>query len=115
MSNAQTRQDIADALSTVAGIHGYAARPSTLSEGDGWPQWRGGVPRRGAVENTWAVLIVVPQADDVTADAFADSHGAALIEALETRDVLAVDSIAPAEIATEGGPIYALMISGRSE
>lgn len=113
MSNAQTRQAIAEAISEVPGIHGYPARPSTLSEGDGWPQWRGGVPHAYAVENTWAVLIVLPQADDVTADSFADSHGAQLLDAL--RLVMFVDSIAPAEIASEAGPMYALLITGRSE
>lgn len=113
MSNAQTRQDIADALSAVAGIHGHLSKPSALNEGDAWPQWRGGVPHAGAVENTWAVLVILPSADDVTADSFADSHGDALIEAL--RPVLYVDSIAPAEIPSGGGFLYALMLSGRSE
>lgn len=113
MSNADTRQAIADALSTVSDINGYPARPNALNEGDGWPQWRGGVPRAGAVENTWAVLVVLPSADDVTADSFADSHGEALLEAL--RPVLYVDSIAPAEITSEAGPILALLLTGRSE
>lgn len=113
MSNAQTRQDIAAALSTVAGIHGHPARPTTLGVGDAWPQWGGGVPHAGALENTWRMLIVLPQADDVTADAFADSHGEALLEALQP--VIAVDQVLPAEIDTEGGKLYALMISGRSE
>lgn len=113
MSNAQTRQAIAEALDDVAGIHGHPARPSALSEGDAWPQWRGGVPHAHAVENTWAVLVVLPQTDDVTADSFADSHGEQLLDAL--RSVLFVDSIAPAEIPTEGGPMYALLFTGRSE
>lgn len=113
MSNAQTRQDIADALSAVAGITGHPSRPAALNEGDGWPQWRGGVPHAGAVENTWAVLVVLPSADEVTADGFADSHGQALLDAL--RPVLSVDSIAPAEITSEAGPILALLITGRSE
>lgn len=113
MSNAQTRQDIAAALSGVAGIHGHPARPTTLSEGDAWPQWRGGTPHAHAVENTWAVLIVLPQSDDVTADSFADSHGEQLLDAL--REVLYVDSIAPATLDTEAGQMYALMLSGRSE
>jgi hypothetical protein len=113
MSNAQTRQDIATALSTVSGITGHPARPTVLSEGDAWPQWRGGVPHAYAVENTWAVLLVMPQADDVTADGYADEHLEALLDAL--RPVMSVDSVAPAEIPTEAGALYALMITGRSE
>lgn len=113
MSNANTRAEIAAALSAVAGITGHTARPSVLNEGDAWPQWRGGVPRAGAVENTWIVLVVMPQADDITADGFADSHGEALLEAL--RPVLFVDSIAPATIDNDAGQMYALMITGRAE
>jgi hypothetical protein len=113
MSNAQTRQDIATALSRVTGINGHPARPTVLNEGDAWPQWRGGTPHAYAIENTWAVLIVLPQADDVTADSFADAHGEALIEAL--RPVMFVDSLVPAEIPSEAGPMYALLLTGRSE
>lgn len=114
MSNAQTRLDIAAALSSVAGVTGHTVRPSTLNEGDAWPQWRGSAHAGGhSYESTWAVLIVLPQADDVTADSFADSHGAALLDAL--RPVLFVDSIAPATIDTEPGQLYALLITGRAE
>lgn len=114
MSRAQTRQAIADALSEVDGITGYPSRPRVMSAGDAWPQWRGGTPRAYAVEDTWAVLIVLPQTDDVTADSFADAHGEALLDAL--RPVIHVDSIAPATIPAEGtSGLYALLITGRSE
>lgn len=113
MTNAQTRQDIAAALSTVAGIVGHTVRPAALNEGDAWPQWRGAVPRAYAVENTWAVLIVLPQTDDITADGFADGHLSALLDAL--RPVIAVDSITPATISGDAGDMYALLITGRSE
>lgn len=112
MSNADTRQAIADALSTVSGVTGYPARPDALNEGDGWPQWRGATPQAYAFENTWAVLVILP-AGEVSADAFADSHGEALVEAL--RPVMFVDQIAPATLDTEAGQMYALMLSGRSE
>lgn len=113
MSRAETRQEIADALSTVAAIQGYPARPDVMSEGDAWPQWRGSVPKAYAREHTWAVLIVLPSADDVSADSFADEYEDALADAL--RPVMTVDSFAPAEISTEAGPLYALLITGRSE
>ena len=114
MSNAQTRTDIAAALSSVAGINGHRVKPSSLNEGDAWPQWRGAVPHAHAVENTWAVLIVTPQDSDITADGFADAVLAGLLDAL--RDVIYVDGIAPATIAAgEQGDLYALMITGRSE
>jgi hypothetical protein len=117
MSNATIRQAIATALSTVTGpfgpVRGHVARPAALNERDAWPQWRGGVPHAGAVESTWAVLIVLPQADDVSADGFADQYGEALLDAL--RPVLFVDSIAPAMIEVESGQMYALLITGRAE
>jgi hypothetical protein len=113
MSNAQTRQDIADALSEVPGINGYPSRPNVMAEGDAWPQWRGSEYAGGhAYINNWVVLVVLPKGD-VSADAFADSHGEQLVDAL--RPVMSVQSTTPAEIASEGGQIYALMLSGRSE
>lgn len=113
MSNADTRQEFATALSTVAGIHGHASKPSTLNEGDAWPQWRGSTPHAGAAENRWAVLIVLPQSDDINADAFIDSHGQALMDAL--RPVMFIDSIDPATIGPDNSPMYALLITGRCE
>jgi hypothetical protein len=114
MSNAQTRQDIADALSEVDGISGHTSKPAALNEGDAWPQWRGAEKAGGRVfTHTWAVLVVMPQTDDITADAYADSHGPALVDAL--RPILYVDSLAPATIPTEAGDMYALLLTGRSE
>ena len=113
MSNASTRQAIATALSTVSGVTGYVQRPAAMKPGDGWPQW-GGSERdagQGFLE-TWRVLIVLP-VDEVSADAFADSHQDALVAAL--RPVLFIDSFAPANFAADGGDVYALLITGRSE
>ncbi len=114
MSNADTRVEIATALSTVAGINGHRVRPSTLNDGDAWPQWRGAIPRAHAYLNTWAIMIVMPQSDDIAADQFADDHLADLLDAL--REVIFVDSIEPAVLnAGQQGDMYALMITGRSE
>jgi len=108
------RQEIAAALDTVAGVHGHTHRPAALNNGDAWPQWRGSEAAGGhSTESTWAVLIALPQTDDITADGFVDSHGAALLEAL--RPVIFVDTIAPAEISTDAGNFYALLITGRAE
>lgn len=114
MSNAATRQAIAAALSTVSGVAGYASRPTAVTSGDAWPQWAGSERdvASGFIES-WVVLVVLPAADEITADSFADDHQAALIAAL--RPVLFVDSFAPARLSTEAGDVYALSISGRSE
>lgn len=114
MTRAQTRQDIADALSEVAGISGHTSKPSALNEGDAWPQWRGSAAAGGrSFTETWAVLVVLPQSDDITADAYADSHAQALVDAL--RPVIYVDSIDPATIPGGEGQMYALLLTGRSE
>lgn len=114
MSNADTRDAIAAALSTVTGVIGYARRPAVMKPGDGWPQWGGNEHAGGAAFiESWAVLIVLPAADEVSADEFADSHGTALLEALQP--VMFVDGMKPATIPASGNDLYALMITGRSE
>src|SRR5690349_8798305 len=114
MSRAATRQAIATALSTVTGVTGYARRPSVLTEGVGWPQWAGSAYAGGHMYTwLWNILIVLPSADDSTADEFADEHEDQLLEAL--RPVLFIDETKPAKIDTEGGPVYALLLTGRSD
>ncbi len=113
MSNAETRGDIAAAVSTVDGLKGYVKRPNVLNTGDAWPQWRGGeVAEGGQVMNTWAVLVVLPS-DETTADEWADLYGQQLADALV--EVIYIESIAPAAVSTSSGDMYALMLTGRSE
>lgn len=115
MSNAQTRQDIADALSTVDGIIGHPAKPSALNDGDAWPQWGGNqvVSNGGLYENTWTVIVILPQADDITADDFVDSKGYEIAEALSPH--LFVETMRPANAGSDASPRYALLLTGRSE
>ncbi len=113
MSRAATREAIADALDDVAGIHGYPSRPASFGEGDGWPQWAGSERFAGsAFYQSWNVLIVLPSVD-VDADAYADSHGDLITDALGA--VMFVTALRPAVIATEGGDVYALLVEGRTE
>lgn len=113
--NATTRAEIAAALDTVPGIRGYLRQPATLKPGAAWPQWAGGVrddETPGFLE-TWRVTVVCDQGSSDAADAFLDSHGDALLAAL--APAMFVDSYAPARLDTEAGPLYALVITGRSE
>jgi hypothetical protein len=114
MSNAQTREDIAAALSEVPGVTGYARRPKTFKPGDGWPRWTGSDREAGtAYFESWAVIIVVPS-DEGAADAFVDSHGELLEDAL--RPVLYIETFQPAGLPAEGqNVINALMITGKAE
>jgi hypothetical protein len=114
MSNAMTRINVAAALSTVGGVTGFPRRPAVMRAGDAWPQWRGSERAGGeSFEVTWQILIVLPAADETSADSFADSHLDALADAL--RSLLFIDTVGPASIPSEGGDLYALMITGRSE
>ena len=114
MSNADTRAEIAAAVSTVTGLNGFVQRPVSPNAGDAWPLWRGGERSDGSVfVNTWAVLLVLPSSE-TTADEWADLYGVQLADALES--VMFVDAIAPATIsAGSAGELLALMITGRSE
>lgn len=115
MDNAARRTEIAAAL-TLAGLQGHASRPAVPAALDAWPQW-GGMDRAGgyAFVQQWRVLVVLPQADDVTADSFADQYAEAIVERLGA--VMFVDGMDPATIPAEGSPggLYALLISGHSE
>jgi len=67
-----TRQQIADALSTVAGITGEALEPATKAAGQGWPVWRSTDVINGcdAMTVNWYVFVVLPGGDpNVPADA----------------------------------------------
>jgi hypothetical protein len=113
MSNADTREVIAEAVSTVDGLHGYVKRPTSSRPGDAWPQWSGAERADGALfVNAWRVYIVLPS-DESAADEWADQYGDLLADAL--APVMFVDAITPAAIPITGGELLALMITGRSE
>lgn len=116
MSNADVRQAIADAVSTVSGLTGYAQRPPSAREGDAWPQWRGGERAAGReFLQTWAVMLLLPQSQEVLADEWADRYGPDLVDALQGADALFVTRIDPATVRLETGDAYALMITGVRE
>lgn len=110
-----TRAAFAAALATVDGIQGYANRPDSIADGDAWPQWRGSEAKNAWVQlDTWVVFVALPNAD-ITADAYADLHVQAIIDALVENDVMYCDSVQPGVMASEAGDIKVLLINGRSE
>jgi hypothetical protein len=114
MSNADVRNALAAAISTVEGLKGYPARPNLINVGDGWPQWRGA--QRGddriAFANTWMVVIALP-ADELTADDQIDQYGEPLFEALSP--LLYITAVEPAVLPMSGTDTYALQITGTTE
>lgn len=113
--NAATRAAIGAALDSVAGIKGYPRQPNTPKPGDAWPVWAGAQRDEDSpgYYQSWRVLVVCDQGSPDNADAFLDTYGAELVDAL--GPVLFVDAFTPARLDTESGPLYALQVTGRSE
>lgn len=108
-----TRQAIAEALSTVDGVTGYAKRPTVLGEGVAWPL----VQRldRGpgqAFQTTWRVIVLL-SGDELTAYDQLDEFAVTVPDAL--RAVLYVDSITPYAITTDAGDLFGFELTARSE
>jgi hypothetical protein len=113
MDNAANREAIALALSEVDGVTGYRRRPQNPAPGDAWPLWRQAERADGFVfTQTFAIMVILPSQEQ-DADEFADSHGEALADALES--VLYIETMAPAVVATSAGEMLALLITGRTE
>ncbi len=114
MSNRDTRDAVAAAVSSIAGLKGYARRPNAPKPGDAWPQWRGGERVDGwALIHTWHVLLLLP-GNEHDADAWVDEHGDALFVALE-QHAFSVTTFTPATVPVNGNDALALLITGRSE
>lgn len=107
------RQEIADALSTVAGVTGYPHRPTSLRPGDGWPLL-GSLDRADghSFEVTWRVLVVLPQEPRAASD-WADNNYELLFDAL--TPIGFVDRIEPVALPASGTEQYALQITMRGE
>lgn len=113
MSLVGTRQEIADALSTVDGVKGYRKRPKPSKPGDGWPLLSSLERADGlSFTVTWRVLILLRQ-DEVAASEWIDAHHEDLVDALE--QVGFVDRLEPVQLAADNSTQYALQITMRSE
>lgn len=107
------RQTIADALSTVDGLTGYAKRPEVLTEGVGWALVQS--LNRGpgqAFLTTWRVIVLL-SGDEETAIDQLDAFAVIVPEALQA--VLYVDSITPYAMTTEAGEFFGFQLIARSE
>lgn len=103
----QQRQPIADALSEVPGVTGYAYRPRAAGVGDAWMKWLGATRvSLGAYEVSWQVTVLVPL-DESGQEEWIEQHFDDLIEAL--APVLCVDTVEPGL----SGDSPALMLTGR--
>lgn len=102
MSIAQTRIDIADAL-TGLGLEGHPVPPDVFQPGQGWAVWRSAVPMAGGAEITWDVFVTLPGGTDADAIAEADKWTPVVVDALLEMGVIVIfepvtlgDNVAPA-------------------
>ncbi len=108
-----TRQTIADALSTVDGLTGYAKRPEVLGEGVGWALVRQLDRGPGqAFQTTWRVIVLLSGDEDTAYDQL-DALAVTVPEALQ--EVLYVDSITPTAVPTDAGDLFGFELIARSE
>lgn len=113
MTFATTRAELAAQLSTVEGVTGYAKRPKITKPGDAWPLLGSfGNRSGGAFEVTWRVIVILGN-DESSA---IDKAEALLPELAEAIDPVAyVDGGTPFAVPTQGGELFALEITARSE
>ena len=113
MSFEATREELAAQLSTVEGVKGYAKRPTILTPGDAWPLLGSIGDRSGAAfQVTWRVIVILGK-DEAAA---IDKAEALLPELFEAIDPVAyVDGGQPFAVPTQGGELFALEITARSE
>lgn len=108
-----TRAAIAAALSTVAGVKGYAKAPTAFRTGDAWPNLTRLDRGPGDVwEAQWRVFVVLPGSDRDAVDQI-DALLPSLVAALDP--VIFVDAAEPVTIPTDAGDLPALQITARSE
>lgn len=113
MSLRGTREALAAALDTVAGVTGHVSRPAAYAEGDAWPLLGPGDRDAGtAFTITWLVRVFVPQ-DEVAAADWWDSHWDSLFYALQSAGH--VDRFAPVAVPSTGGDLLMYEISLRTE
>lgn len=108
-----TRESIADALSTLEGVTGYAKKPDTVTVGDAWPLVD--ALERGpakAFQTSWRIVMVLGN-DPATATDQLDELVPAVCDALAAE--VYVDSARPRSIPVEAGSLYGCEILARSE
>lgn len=108
-----SRQQIAEALSTIDGVQGFAKRPKVLNTGDAYPLL--GSAERGpglAFMATWRIIVILGK-DEASA---IDKTETLLPELGAALDPVAfVVTVTPFAVPTSGGDLFALEITARSD
>lgn len=106
------RAAIAAALSTVPKVKGYSYRPTTRKIGDAWPLIDGINRYQGLMFiPAWKVVMWLGQ-DEKKADEFLELVAVPVARALQSADVLYVNSIQPVILPTEAGDVFGAEFTG---
>lgn len=108
-----TRASIAAAVNTVPGVKGYARRPAAPKVGDAYPIIGSFDRGRGlSFSRTWRLILWLGQ-DERQAETKLDQ----LLEpiAVALQPVAHVDAAIPFIVKTEGGDVFAVEFTARSE
>lgn len=113
MSFDTSRADIAAALNAIEGVNGFEKRPKVLNPGDAYPLLE--TAERGpglAFMAIWRILLILGR-DEPSAT---DQTEALLPELAAALDPVAfVTAVTPVAIPTQGGDLFALEITARSD
>ena len=113
MSNAVTRQEIADAANTVAGIVCSPYFRQTIKPGDALVRMdRIDYPNTLSGAVTWQVAVMLPQ-DIAQAEEYLDEKVPALVAALGKQMI--VNRVTPAQLTLDTGTVPVVFIEGTRE
>jgi len=113
MSLSADRAELAQILSTIDGVSGFAYRPKIMSSGNAWPLL--GPLERGPADDylaTWRVVIILPTDERKASDWFAN-HLEDITDALDQFSY--VERIEPYAVQTEGGDVNAMLLTMNKE
>lgn len=110
MSLAESRQEIADALSTINRVQGFKFRPMTPNAGDAWPLVESlDDPAGRNLRVTWRVVVVLPS-DEPDAMEYFDSMHEEISDVLN-EEIGNVERIEPGILSTEAGDMSAMILT----
>lgn len=112
MSIADDRSELAGALSTVEGVHGWQYRPTGIRTGHAWPLLDVLQGSPAGFQATWHVLVVLPS-DERKASEWLDAKHEAIAEALEYFGF--VEQIYPEGLRTPEGDLQVMRLILRRE
>jgi hypothetical protein len=114
MSLANSRQEIADVLSGIDGMHGFAYRPKTTNPGDAFPLLESMDTAAGMnLEVTWRIIVLLPKTEKDAMEFFDSMHE--VISDVLNEQIGYVERIQPGFLETEAGNKDVMILTVKRE